>query len=62
MKQTKQKKIPLRMCLGCSEMKSKREMIRVVKSKEGEVSLDLTRKKAGSMDICQGLMGLYAIL
>lgn len=47
MKQTKQKKIPLRMCLGCSEMKSKREMIRVVKSKEGEVSLDLTGKKAG---------------
>lgn len=35
------------MCLGCSEMKSKKELIRVVKNKEGEISLDLTGRKAG---------------
>lgn len=43
----KTKKVPLRMCLGCSEMKPKKELVRVVKSKEGEVSLDLTGKKPG---------------
>lgn len=43
----KTKKIPMRMCLGCSEMKPKKELVRVVKSKEGEISLDLTGKKAG---------------
>jgi len=41
------RKIPLRKCTGCGEMKSKRELVRVVKNKEGEVSLDLTGKKAG---------------
>ena len=41
------KKTPLRMCLGCREMKAKRELIRVVKSPEGEVSLDLAGKKNG---------------
>ena len=35
------------MCLGCGEMKPKRELIRVVKSKEGDISLDLTGKKSG---------------
>ena len=43
----KVKKIPLRMCTGCMEMKPKKELIRVVKSQEGEVSVDLTGKKAG---------------
>ena len=43
----KTKKIPMRMCLGCGEMKPKRELIRVVKSKEGDISLDLTGKKSG---------------
>jgi hypothetical protein len=47
MKNQKTKKIPMRMCLGCGEMKPKRELVRVVKSKEGEISLDLTGKKAG---------------
>ena len=42
----KTKKIPMRMCLGCGEMKPKRELIRVVKSKEGDI-LDLTGKKSG---------------
>ncbi len=41
------KKIPMRMCLGCNEMKPKKSMIRVVRSPEGEVSLDLTGKKSG---------------
>jgi predicted RNA-binding protein YlxR (DUF448 family) len=43
----KTKKIPMRMCLRCGEMKPKRELIRVVKSKEGDISLDLTGKKSG---------------
>ncbi|MBQ6625849.1 MAG: YlxR family protein [Ruminococcus sp.] len=41
------KKIPLRKCTGCSQMKDKRELVRVVRSKEGEVSLDLVGKKPG---------------
>ena len=43
----KQKKIPLRMCLGCKEMKPKRELIRVVKNNEEEISIDLVGKKPG---------------
>lgn len=41
------KKIPMRMCLGCNEMKPKKELIRVVKSPEGDISLDLIGKKPG---------------
>ena len=52
------KKVPLRKCTGCGEMKEKRELIRVVKSPEkkdengnvisgGEISLDLTGRKSG---------------
>ena len=43
----KEKKIPLRMCTGCGEHKPKRELVRVVKSPEGEISLDLTGRKSG---------------
>ena len=43
----KQKKIPMRMCVGCREMKEKRSLIRVVRSPEGEVSLDAGGKKPG---------------
>ena len=43
----KPKKIPMRMCLGCNQMKPKKELIRVVKSPEGEISLDFTGKKSG---------------
>ncbi len=43
----KQRKIPRRMCLGCRENKNKRELLRVVRSAEGEVLLDPTGKKAG---------------
>ena len=41
------KKIPMRQCLGCREMKPKRELIRVVRSPEGEISLDFKGKKPG---------------
>ena len=41
------KKIPLRQCLGCREMKPKKELIRVVRSPEGEVSLDFRGKAPG---------------
>ena len=43
----KPRKIPLRMCVGCREMKPKKELIRAVRSPTGEVSLDATGKKAG---------------
>ncbi|GFP75930.1 MULTISPECIES: RNase P modulator RnpM [Clostridium] len=43
----KPKKIPMRMCTGCMEMKPKKELIRIVKSPEGVVSVDLTGKKSG---------------
>ncbi|AMX84002.1 RNA-binding protein [Geobacillus subterraneus] len=42
-----QKKIPLRKCVVTGEMKPKREMVRIVRSKEGDVSIDPTGKKAG---------------
>lgn len=42
-----QKKIALRQCLGCREMKPKRELIRVVRSPEGEISLDFKGKAPG---------------
>ena len=41
------KKIPMRQCVGCREMKEKRSLIRVVKSPEGEVSLDFRGKLPG---------------
>ena len=41
------KKIPLRQCLGCREMKPKKELIRVVRSPEGAVSLDFKGKLPG---------------
>lgn len=41
------RKIPMRMCSGCGEMKPKKELIRVVKSPQGEISLDKTGKKPG---------------
>ena len=41
------RRIPMRKCTGCNEMKPKKELIRAVKNSEGEVSLDLTGKKSG---------------
>jgi uncharacterized protein len=43
----KVKKIPQRMCLGCQEMKPKKELIRVVKNSEGIIKVDLTGKAPG---------------
>ena len=43
----KVKKIPQRQCVGCREMKDKKALLRVVKSPEGQVSLDFTGKKSG---------------
>ena len=43
----KQKKIPMRMCVGCREMKPKKELIRVVRQPSGQVMLDRTGKAAG---------------
>lgn len=43
----KEKKPPMRMCVGCREMKPKRELIRVVKSPEGQVAMDPTGRKPG---------------
>ena len=42
-----ERKIPLRKCIGCSEMKDKRELVRIVRNKEGEISVDFTGKKPG---------------
>lgn len=42
-----QKKIPMRQCMGCREMKPKRELIRVVRSPDGLVSLDFKGKSPG---------------
>ena len=44
---TVQKKIPMRQCLGCREMKPKRELIRVVRSPEGAISLDFRGRAPG---------------
>lgn len=41
------KKIPLRQCIGCGEMKNKKEMVRILKTAEGEIVLDATGKKNG---------------
>lgn len=43
----KTKKVPLRKCLGCSEGKPKRELIRIVKNKDGDIFVDLTGKANG---------------
>ena len=51
----KPKKIPMRMCVGCRQMKPKKELLRVVRSPEGEVSLDPTGKKPG-----RGAYGCYS--
>ncbi len=41
------RKVPMRKCVGCSEMKNKKELIRVLKTPEGEILLDVTGKKNG---------------
>ena len=46
-KERKPKKIPTRQCLGCNEHKPKKELLRVVRTPEGEITLDFTGKKSG---------------
>ena len=41
------KKLPMRKCVGCQEMKSKKEMIRVIRTSQGEFLLDATGRKNG---------------
>ena len=41
------KKVPMRKCVGCQEMKSKKEMLRIIRTQEGEGLLDATGKKNG---------------
>ena len=43
----KPRKIPMRMCVGCRDMKEKRELIRIVRTPEGETLIDPTGKKSG---------------
>ena len=43
----KTKKIPMRLCIGCGEMKPKKDLIRVLKDAEGTIQLDFTGKKSG---------------
>ncbi|NLD58805.1 MAG: YlxR family protein [Clostridiales bacterium] len=43
----KTKKVPMRMCVGCREMKPKKELLRVVKPQEGDARIDFTGKAAG---------------
>ena len=58
----RQKKVPLRMCTGCGEMKPKKDLVRVVRGPEGtDISLDLTGKKPGrGAYICRSLDCLKA--
>ena len=41
------KKVPERRCIGCMETREKRDLIRVVRSPEGDISIDFTGKKSG---------------
>lgn len=41
------KKVPMRQCVGCGEMKSKKELLRVIKTPEDEIVLDVTGRKNG---------------
>ena len=56
----KKKKIPTRQCLGCGEHRPKAELLRVVRSPEGAVSLDFTGKKSGrGAYICKNVACLH---
>ena len=55
------KKVPLRKCVGYSEMKEKKQLVRVVRSPEGDISLDLTGRKPGrGAYVCASLPCLQA--
>ena len=42
-----QKKVPMRMCTGCGQMKPKRELVRIVRNSQGEISVDKNGRKPG---------------
>ncbi len=44
---TRRRKIPMRVCISCQEKKPKRSLLRIVRSPEGEIDIDLTGKKSG---------------
>ena len=48
----KVKKIPQRKCVGCNEMKDKKALLRIVRSPEGEISLDLTGRRTVEALMC----------
>ena len=53
------KKVPLRQCIGCGEMKSKKEMIRVIKTADEEILLDATGRKNGrGAYLCPSMEGM----
>lgn len=55
----KTKKIPMRRCAGCNEMKPKKELVRVVRTPQGEICIDTTGKKAGrGVYVCHSLQCL----
>ncbi len=57
----KQRHVPQRTCTGCGEMKPKKELVRVVKSPDGEISMDLTGKKSGrGAYVCRNIECLRA--
>ncbi len=57
------KKIPQRMCLGCQTKKDKRELVRIVRTPEGEIIIDPTGKKAGrGAYICNDLECLNKVM
>ena len=58
-----QKKIPQRTCMACQAKKDKRELVRIVRSPEGEISVDVTGKKPGrGAYICPNLECLNKVI
>ena len=58
-----QKKIPQRTCMACQAKKDKRELVRIVRSPEGEISVDMTGKKPGrGAYICPNLECLNKVI
>ena len=57
------KKIPLRTCMGCNEKKPKKELIRIVKDKQGNISIDRTGKADGrGAYICDSIKCLEKVI
>ena len=57
------KKIPLRTCMGCNEKKPKKELVRIVKNKEGEIFIDRTGKAEGrGAYICDSIECLEKVI